>query len=81
VTDRETASIRLELKWATEPISGCLYDERGGRQPFLGWLSLLSVLDDVTSRVAGTPDRHPAGPSGHVDGRSARRREDGDESS
>jgi hypothetical protein len=63
VTDSETASIRLELERASEPISGFLYDERGGRQPFRGWLSLLSVLDDVTSRVAGTADGRTAGQS------------------
>jgi hypothetical protein len=81
VTDHETASIRLELKRATEPLRGYIYDERGDRQPFRGWLSLLAVLDDVTSRVAGTPDGQAAGRLDHIDGDKGNRGENRDQSS
>jgi hypothetical protein len=43
------AQIKLEVDRESEPITGVLEDERGERRPFLGWIELISAIEDARS--------------------------------
>ena len=38
-------SVRLDIHARREPIEGVVRDERGGEQPFVGWLGLMERLE------------------------------------
>jgi hypothetical protein len=42
----------LEISPEREPIEGVLRDERGGEQPFTGWLALMERLEALRAQPA-----------------------------
>jgi hypothetical protein len=57
--------IRIDLEPSCDPIGGTLYDSRGAKHEFHGWLQLISLLElaradpSETVPAAREPDRSP----------------------
>ena len=52
VTDAAThAQIKLSMDQAAEPIAGTLEDQTGTSRPFLGWMELISAIEDARSAL------------------------------
>ena len=48
MTDAAThAQIKLRIERAAEPIAGTLEDHCGNSRPFLGWMELISAVEDA----------------------------------